>query len=219
VPLPFITRFVDDRAVEDSLSLLYGSDDWMEARQVQASTRIRLLRTKFEEAVRTHSTYVRSFDIRPDGNRGYSLFFGTRHLLGLERMKAVMWSVDPAGGCLYADTTDPRQEVLFGPQPDYRQLGYMLQAQFGSNTFSIEEAERFVLVETPFAKSHLKTPILKPAEAAGQLAVVESSASRHFPGGDSYAVRPLTPDGICRQISPSRDGGVASGLAPPHCLK
>lgn len=125
-----------------------------------------------------HSTYVHSFDIRPDGNRGYTLFFGTRNLRGLEKMKDVMWSVDPAGGCRYADTTDPNQEVLFKPQPDFAQLESMLRQRFADEAFSIETAEQFVLEGTPFAKSHLKTRTLKPAEAAGRLCAVDPAAGR-----------------------------------------
>jgi len=178
VPLPFITRFVNDQAVEDSLTFLYGGDSWTAAREAAADARIGILRACFEKAMLNHCSYVRAFDIRPDGNRGYTLFFGTRHLLGLEKMKAVMWNVDPAGGCLYMDSTDPGQEVLFQPEPDYAQLESMLRQRFGVQTFTIEEAEHFVLVGTPFAKSGVKTRVLRPAEAAGRLSAVEPAQSR-----------------------------------------
>lgn len=186
VPLPFIARFVDEASVEDSLTLLYGGETWRNARTLSADARIEALRTSFEMAMLEHSTYVRAFDIRPDGNRGYTLFFGTRSLLGLEKMKAVMWNVDPAGGCLYTDMTDPGQEVLFKPEPDYSQLESMLRQHFHTKAFSIEEAEQFVLDGTPFAKSHLKTRTLKPAEVAGHLTAIGRARGRKrgtFPPG------------------------------------
>jgi three-Cys-motif partner protein len=185
VPLPFIARFINDPAVEDSLMLLYGGDAWKAAKGVPPSSRIQVLRTCFEQAMLEHCSYVRAFDIRPDGNRGYTLFFGTRHLRGLEKMKAVLWNVDPAGGCRYTDTTDWQQEVLFKPEPDYRQLESILRSHFGTRRFAIDEAERFVLTETPFAKTHLKSPVLKPAEAAGRLVVETSPRQRRgtYPSG------------------------------------
>src|SRR5665647_1942407 len=93
-------------------------------------------------------------------------------------MKDAMWSVDPAGGCLYTDSTDPNQEVLFRPQPDFAQLELMLRQRFAGEVFSIEAAEQFVLEGTPFAKSHLKTRTLKPAEAAGRLSAVDPAPGR-----------------------------------------
>lgn len=186
VPLPFIARFVDDPAVEDSLTLLYGDESWRAARPLGGEARIEALRSGFREAMLKHSTYVHSFDIRPDGNRGYTLFFGTRNLRGLEKMKDAMWSVDPAGGCLYTDTTDPNQEVLFTPQPDFAQLEQMLRQRFNGEVFSIEAAEQFVLEDTPFAKSHLKTRTLKPAEVAERLSAIDPPPSRRrgtYPAG------------------------------------
>ena len=186
VPLPFIARFVDDPAVEDSLTLLYGDETWRTARALSGEARIEALRSGFETAMLKHTDYVRAFDIRPDGNRGYTLFFGTRSLRGLEKMKDAMWSVDPAGGCLYSDTTDPNQEVLFRPEPDFSQLELMLRQRFAGEVFSIEAAELFVLEGTPFAKSHLKRRTLKPAEAAGRLSAVDPAPGRQrgtYPSG------------------------------------
>lgn len=178
VPLPFIARFVSDQTVEDSLMLLYGNDAWTAARGANPDARIGILRTSFEESMLDHCSYVRAFDIQPDGNRGYTLFFGTRHLRGLEKMKEVLWNVDPAGGCLYTDATDPGQEVLFQPEPDYAQLELMLRGHFGVDAFTIEEAEHFVLVGTAFAKSRMKTRVLRPAEVAGRLLPVRPAKNR-----------------------------------------
>lgn len=186
VPLPYIYRFVDDLAVEASLTLLYGDESWKAARPLGGDARTDALRSNFETAMLRHSDYVRAFDIRPDGSRGYTLFFGTRNLLGLEKMKEVMWGVDPEGGCLYTDTTNPYQEVLFKPEPDFAQLESLLHEHFADQVFSIEDAEQFVLEGTPFAKSHLKRRTLRPAEAAGRLHPVDPAPRRRrgtYPSG------------------------------------
>ena len=186
VPLPFIARFVTQPDVEDSLLLLFGSDSWKAARDFDENGRLPVLQECFEREMLRHCTYVRAFEIRPDGNRGYTLFFGTRHQRGLEKMKEVMWKLDPAQGCAYSDSTDPRQTVLFQPTPDYAQLEAMLRREYGRKRFTIEQAEDFVVVNTPFAKSHLKRGTLKPAAAAGRLTVPDATVGRRsgtFPPG------------------------------------
>ena len=178
VPLPFIARFVNEKHVEELLTALYGDESWNAACTANSAERIRVLRGAFEAAMLKHCLYVRAFDICPDGNRGYTLFFGTRHRLGLRKMKEVMWSVDPGAGCRYADVTNPDQETLFQAEPDFTQLERMLRRRFGGDIFTIEQAEEFVLLDTPFAPTHLKKRTLKPAEAADRLSVVHAPAGR-----------------------------------------
>jgi three-Cys-motif partner protein len=178
VPLPFIARFVSDPKVEESLTLLFGGESWKAARDASPAERVTVLHGCFQQELLRHCAYARSFEIHPDRSRGYTLFFGTRHVLGLEKMKEVMWKLDPAQGSRFTDSTDFGQTVLFEPTPDYRQLESMITAEFGLQEFTIDQAERFVLVNTPFAKSHLKVHTLRPAEAAGRLVVPNASDAR-----------------------------------------
>jgi hypothetical protein len=47
-----------------------------------------------------------------------------------------------------------------------------LRERFGDGWFTIEQAERFTLLETPFRDNgHLKRPTLTPAEKRGDLEV------------------------------------------------
>jgi three-Cys-motif partner protein len=179
VPMPFIARFVSDPKVEQSLNLLFGGESWKVARGQAQDRKLRSLHVCFRTEMLRHCHYVRfrSFEIRPDGSRGYTLFFGTRHPLGLEKMKAVMWKLDPGGGCVFTDSTSPGQEVLFQREPDYAQLGRMLRGHFGQGEFTIDEAEQYVLVDTPFAKSHVRRS-LRPVEASGGLSVPRARAGR-----------------------------------------
>jgi three-Cys-motif partner protein len=186
VPLPFIARFVNDANVEGSLTTLYGDDSWKAACTTDSDECVRVLRSAFEDAMLKHCRYVRAFDICPDGSRGYTLFFGTRHPLGLRRMKEVMWDVDPAGGCRYVDVTNPDQEILFELEPDVAPLEAMLRTRFAAGVFTIKDAEDCALFDTPFVPGHVKKRTLKPAEAAGRLEVLGAPAGRRagtYPAG------------------------------------
>jgi hypothetical protein len=132
--------------------------------------------------------YVRAFDIMSSSgtNAGYTLFFGTNNLeRGLRRMKETMWAVDPVRGETFRDTTNA-QSTLFEDEPDLTRLRHALVERFGSTPFSVEEAERFTLADTPYIPKHLKKPILKVMEADGELEVVVAKPGRRrgtFPDG------------------------------------
>jgi hypothetical protein len=49
-----------------------------------------------------------------------------------------------------------------------------LRAQFGTNQFTIDQADRVTLVDTPFRKAHLRRLTLSPAEKSGCLSVQRS---------------------------------------------
>src|SRR4051812_4055812 len=98
VPLKFVNRFlgVDDQ--EPALDALFGTEQWREAREMEGQDRLRFLHDLFVEQLKNECglRYVRSFEIVTAArNSGYTLFFGTNHEVGLERMKAAMWSIDP----------------------------------------------------------------------------------------------------------------------------
>jgi hypothetical protein len=110
---------------------------------------------------------------------GYHLFFGTGHPLGLEKMKEAMWTVDPVGGATFRDSTQRDQMVLFELEPNFRQLRNMLGAHFGATPFSIEQAEEYTLLSTPFLPhSHLKRKTLAVAEKDGVLTVTRPKGAK-----------------------------------------
>ena len=99
-----------------------------------------------------------------------------------------MWSVDPVEGTRYIATrTDDGQEVLFTPNADTVDTSPLLEHlrdKFGSEWFTIEEAQRATLLETPFRVSgHLKGRTLGPAEKAEKIEVDRSGGQRQFAAG------------------------------------
>lgn len=186
LPLPFITRFVGRAGQEDALTSLYGSDAWKEAIAVTGAERQRLLHDLFRDQLLAHgSRFVRSFEIRSAAGTGYHLFFGTGHELGLQKMKEAMWAADSTAGREFSDSTVSDQLVLFAPEADTTHLLSSLQAHFGSATFTVQQAERFALLQTQFLPTHLRRRTLVPAENKGAIQVSRPAGARagSFPEG------------------------------------
>lgn len=186
MPLAFVSRFVGRPGQEGPMTSLFGtSQGWRPAIQMQGDARRQFLHDLFRDQLHANGcSFVRSFEIQTDRSNGYYLFFGTNHELGLEKMKEAMWSLDPLSGQSFRDSTNGDQLVLFKTRPDTRSLEADLHAKFGDREFTIDEAERFTNLETAFKKTHLREPILVPAERDGRLEVLtDRHRKRSYPGG------------------------------------
>ena len=204
VPLRWIARFIRDEGPAVAFTSVFGDDRWTAARgPATVDGRVPLLRELFAAALAERAQYVRSFEMLDNtGEHGYHLFFGTQHEKGLSRMKRAMWSVDPGEGASFRDPVVKGQQLLFTSEPDLSVLLAALRDHFGAAEFSIEEAERFVLLETSFMHdAHLKQKTLAPAERDGQLEVRSSRAKmRTYPKGTRMRFR--WPEGAPRGRSP-----------------
>lgn len=182
VPLRFVNRFVRRAGQENAMTTLFGTDEWKKARDLSGGERLRFLHDLFAVQLKEECglTYVRSFEIVSSANpaSGYTLFFGTKHQLGLERMKAAMWEIDPVEGQRYKDTTSSGLQPLFEEEVDTSPLRDAIVAHFGGKPFTIEDACVFTLVDTPYLPSHVKRRTLKPLEEAGELEVLSERKRR-----------------------------------------
>ena len=168
------------------MTALYGTDAWRQAIAMDGDERRRHLHNLFrDQLIAQGSQFVRSFEIHAGPSNGYHLFFGTKNELGLSKMKEAMWSLDPVGGQRFSDSTTSDQRVLFQPEVDTRPLLHFLRAHFGTGIFTIEQADRFVLLETPYVpSSHLRKKTLRPAERDRQIEVVSArSMAGSYPAG------------------------------------
>lgn len=185
VPLYNIARFVNEPAQEAVLTSLYGDDRWKAAREVEGfEAKQDVLHDLFADAIRGPGRLVRSFEmLGRTTNSGYHLFFGTNSETGLRAMKDAMWKVDPEHGAQFRDSTCRGQAVLFKFGPDFAELLGMLRDRFETEPFSIEDAARFVLLDTPFRDNgHLKEPTLRPAEGDGLLDAWNMDGSKRRKG-------------------------------------
>lgn len=138
--------------------------------------------------LKRQADFARSFEMLNFGNRtDYFLFFASNNLRGLEKMKEAMWQVDKSGTYQFSDYTDAlRAMKLFGDEPDIDLLKKITLERFKGKDVSIEELGDFVVSETPFLRTHIKTQILKPMETAGELSAISAKTGRRrgtFPPG------------------------------------
>lgn len=173
VPWPYIARFISEASIEPALDSLFGDSSWKTARVEKGKSAERILHGLFLERVKRAAGFAVPFEVdaaRGRGWAGYTLYFGTSSVLGLEKMKQAMWKVDPVAGSGFAYAANPDQLMLFSATPDLGLLETLLHDHFGTRRFTIEQAERHTSIETPFAaESHLKTKTLAVAERAGRL--------------------------------------------------
>lgn len=186
LPLSFVHRFVGREGQDAALTSLFGCEDWCEAIELSGDARSAFLLDLFERqlAANANVEHVRSFQLRTEDGDDYRLVFGLGHDKGLELAKDAMWRVDPLAGTSYVAVTESGQEVLFSPEDllDTRLLLAELRAKFAAEWFSIEDAEKCTLIETPFRKTHLKQKTLQPAERAGVIEVKRPGRSG-YPAG------------------------------------
>lgn len=202
VPLPFIARFIDDPAIEPALNNLFGDDSWKEAKGQAGKRAALILHRVFLEKVRKAAGFAASFEVDASAGKGwsgYTLYFGTGNVVGLERMKEAMWRVDTAGGTGFAYSDNPDQMTIFGSEPDLRQLEDQLRARFGTEEFTIEEAWRYTAIATGFApRMHLKEKTLRVAEVADRLDARQP--------GNPKRRRGTYPDGTVLRFRPPASG-------------
>jgi three-Cys-motif partner protein len=178
-PTPHLARWVGHPDTGEAFTTLYGDRAWEAAVPLKGAERRQMLHDLFRDALARTATHVRSFEIVTAGGMGYHLFFGTSNLLGLEKMKEAMWAVDPAGGTRFRDSTVRDQLVLFEVEPDFTILRDALRSHFGASPFSIEQAEEFTLLSTPFLPNrHLKRKTLAVAEKVREMDVKRPTDAR-----------------------------------------
>lgn len=189
-PVAFLARFGDRPEFLETMVSVFGGDDWRAAFAAEVDFDVcqRMLLDLFMAKLRERVPYVRSFAITPAheaGGNTYHLVFGTANAeQGLRKMKDAMWKADPVGGAGFRDSTLAAHPVLFEEKPDVAALETMLRERFGSDWFTIEEAEWFTLIDTPFRDNgHLKRPTLAPAEKAGRLEVIRTGRPGSFTPG------------------------------------
>lgn len=178
LPLSFIHRFLGREGQDAALTALFGCGDWRRAIDLQGEQRRASLLDLFERQLGANPTvaHVRSFQLRTQDGNDYRLVFGVGHDKGLDLAKDAMWKIDPIAGTSYTAVTESGQEVLFtlDPTVDTAPLLAELRSRFDTEWFTIDQAERYTRIDTPFRIAHLRRRTLQPAEKAGKLEVQRS---------------------------------------------
>ena len=180
-----VTRWLDSAQFEPHLDAFFGTPAWRGAIPLVTDARRDFLLNLYVEQIKaTGLKYVRTFEMRDEGNRTeYFLVFASHHPEGLNVVKQAMWKVDPSGQFQFSDFTDPTQPTLFQLDPDYRQLRTLILERFKASMTSIEEVEAFVIAETGFLTTHVRKPVLQPLEDEGAIELTNRSKRHTYPAG------------------------------------
>lgn len=165
-----INRFLSHPDQPANYDSLFGCQDWREASSVEdPQARKKFVHDLYLRQLQVSAavTYVRSFEMIDPGNRTeYFLFFGTKSYEAVKKMKEAMWKADESGRFQFSDTTDMNQSLLFGTTPDFSDLKSRIVSKFKGSRVTVDDVERFVVIETPYRETHFKQQVLKLMESA-----------------------------------------------------
>ena len=183
-----INRFLDTPEFETHLTDLFGTSEWKQASGLEAQERRTALYELYERQLRgAGAKQVVHFHLYEGDRRVYSIFFGTGHHRGSDRMKAAIWKIAPFGDFTFRG----RDQLTLGVEPDYKLLREDLMQHFrGKGWVSIEEVLEFVASDaTAFHTAQVKKPVLKPMEEEGWIEVARSTRTRRWSYPDGCKLR------------------------------
>lgn len=192
-----MNRFVSQPGFEAHLDSLFGTNEWREGRMLSGAARKDFLHGLYRRQLRhAGAEQVVLFHLFKGDRLKYSIFFGTRHTLGSDRMKKAIWKVAPFGDFSFRGGAQDQMVLLGVAQPDPESLGNALQDRFGdAGWVTIEDILDFVRSDqTVFHDSQVKKPVLKPMEQAGRIDVDETTRKKRgsYPKGCRINFRPRT---------------------------
>ena len=166
-----ISRFRGTDEFAPHLDGLFGTPDWrdgigiVDAEQKKAFF-FSLYRDRLKAA---GATQVVHFELYKGARLIYAIFFGTKHLIGCDRMKQAIWGVAPFGDYAFRGAGGGQLGLELG-KPDLARFGEQLRSTFSDREWvSIEELVDFGRSDrTDFHSSHLK-PTLRRIDANGNL--------------------------------------------------
>jgi three-Cys-motif partner protein len=188
-----VNRFATAGNIDSHLTSLFGTDEFKGVAGLKGANRKAFLHDLYQTQLINVCgfPYVQSFEmIKSTGHTGYYLFYGTRNIRGIQVMKEAMWKVAPGGDYMFSDLL-AGQDVLFTPTVDTLPLQAELARHFGGQTVSIEKIEEFVLINTPYAASHVKKLTLKPMQEEGWITSPNQRRRNTYPTGTLLTFPPI----------------------------
>jgi len=180
-----VQRFATANAVDPQLEALFGTKEFMNAPPAGTGDRKQFVYDLYKQQLHTvcEMPYVQGFEMVNIQNKTTSyLFFCTRHLLGFDKMKSVMWKHAPMGDFRFRDRL-AGLDVLMSGHVDTEPLVHALLERFGGHTVPIETVENFVVGETPYISSHVRVKTLRPMQDRKLVSSPNQGKTGTFPPG------------------------------------
>ncbi|MCK4793940.1 MAG: three-Cys-motif partner protein TcmP [Desulfobacteraceae bacterium] len=183
-----IRRFAETPEFHNHLDELFGTEEWRKCARIQdPDEKKQAYYSLYDSQLRqAGARHVLHFELYQGKRHIYSIFFGTQHHVGSDRMKQAIWKVIPFGDFAFRASRF-NQLTMILPNPDFSILKQTLINHYrGKGWISIEEIKEFVASDkTDFHTGQLKRPILVPMEDAGEILIKEGTRKRRhsFPDG------------------------------------
>ena len=172
-----MNRFWEHPEQNENFGALFGTTHWREflgaeGSAVKRDLVIDLYRGQLQRA---GFKYTYPFEMRNSRNAVvYFLIHGTKSLVGLDRMKKVMWKADPTGQFQFSDWADSRggrQLSILGGTADPDDLERRLVERFGGEGWvDVNGAMlEFLLTQTRYHGNHYRRPVLGRMQREGRL--------------------------------------------------
>ena len=195
-----MNRFVSQTEFETPMDELFGSKEWRRAKQLAGDKRKEFLHGLYRRQLKeAGARQVVRFHLFAGNRLKYSIFFGTGHTKGSDRMKKAIWKVAPFGDFGFRGGRQDQMVLLGVATPDFQPLQRALQDHFGDKGWvTIQDVLGFVSSdETIYHDTQVRKPVLKPMEQRGLLRVDDATRPRKW----TYPVG-------CRVRFAQRDSGL-----------
>lgn len=184
----WINRFKSQDEFGGHLDDLFGCTDWRRGLDIAGSKETRRFYYNLykSQLKKNGAKYVVNFELYEGNRHIYTIFFGTQHLDGCDRMKEAIWKADPFGEFRFRGGF--LDQLTLGTDiVDFSPLEQDLRAEFASKGWQkIEDVEDFVKSDaTVFHSGQLKRKTLRSMEIDGKLEVKSGTRkrARTYPNG------------------------------------
>jgi len=185
-----MNRFSGTPEFAPHLDALFGCTDWRQGLEIADAGQKKdffysLYRNQLKQA---GAKYVLHFELYQGGRLVYAIFFGTKHLLGCDRMKQAIWKVVPFGDYAFRGTRTA-QLGLELEAVDPAALANEVAAAFKTGEWiRVEDAKEFAQSDlTDYHSGHLKSALVH-LETSGRIEIKAGSRkkARTFPDGTRF---------------------------------
>lgn len=181
-----MNRFVSQPEFEAPLTELFGTDEWEEGKELTGDQRKDFFHTLYRRQLKkAGASQVVHFHLFKGDRLKYSIFFGTGHTKGSDRMKKAIWKVAPFGDFSFRGREQEQLVFLGVAQPNFDPLMDALQERFcDAGWVTIDEVLEYVRSdETIFHDNQVKRSVLRPMEQAERLEVKFRKKRLSYPQG------------------------------------
>lgn len=179
-----VLRFCGAGNIDQTLTDLFGNDEYKGAATLSGPQRSQYIHDLYKQQLERvcKFPYIQSFSMYDRrGKRLYDLYYCTRDLTGLDRMKQAMWKMDPGGDFRFEDRF-AGMAIIFGVV-DTDPLRIHLLEHFAGHAVTVEQVIDYVIASTPYASNHVKRLTLAELQKQGLISSPNQTRRNMFPNG------------------------------------